>query len=244
MSPGVQGKPAAAESVREELEKILAAKPFAGSARLGRFLRFVVEETLADHGDRLKEYTIATEVYEKGDSFDARIDPIVRVEARRLRHRLKEYYATDGATDRLRIELPKGSYVPRFDEVQAPKPPVERASGGKPRVVRVAALAAIAIVGLGYLGWSRFNPGAGASAARRVMLVVLPFQNLTGDREQEYLSDGMTEEMSVQLGSLDPQRLGVIARTSAMKYKRTSKGVDEIGKELVVDYVLEGSVQR
>ena len=76
------------------------------------------------------------------------------------------------------------------------------------------------------------------------MLAVLPFDNLSGDPEQEYFSDGMTEEMIAQLGRLQPARLGVIARTSAMHYKGTDKRVDEIGRELGVDYILEGSVRR
>ncbi len=77
----------------------------------------------------------------------------------------------------------------------------------------------------------------------RAMLVVLPFENLGGDPDQEYFSDGLTEELIAQLGRLDPLRLGVIARTSAMAYKRTRKSVDEIGRELGVHYVLEGSVR-
>jgi TolB-like protein/Tfp pilus assembly protein PilF len=79
---------------------------------------------------------------------------------------------------------------------------------------------------------------------RRVMLVVLPFQNLSGDPEQDYLSDGLTEEVIAQLGRLNPKRLGVIARTSAMRYKQTDKSIETIGGELAVSHALEGSVRR
>lgn len=79
---------------------------------------------------------------------------------------------------------------------------------------------------------------------RRLMLAVLPFQNLNHDPEQDYFSDGLTEEMITQLARLYPQRLGVIARTSIMKYKSTEKSAHEIGQELGVDYILEGSVRR
>jgi len=82
------------------------------------------------------------------------------------------------------------------------------------------------------------------SATRRAMLVVLPFENLSGDPGQEYFSDGLTEEMITEMTQLSPERLGVIARTSAMRYKKTAKRVDKIGRELGVDYVLEGSVRR
>jgi TolB-like protein/tRNA A-37 threonylcarbamoyl transferase component Bud32 len=77
-----------------------------------------------------------------------------------------------------------------------------------------------------------------------VKLAVLPFANLTGDPEQEYLSDGLTQEMIAQLGRLHPQGLSVIARTSVMRYKKTEAPIDQIGRELGVDYVLEGSAQR
>ena len=76
------------------------------------------------------------------------------------------------------------------------------------------------------------------------MLAVLPFENMTGDTTQDYLSDGLTEEMIAQLGRLDPAEFGVIARTSVMHYKHASAKMDQIGRELGVGYVLEGSVRR
>jgi TolB-like protein/DNA-binding winged helix-turn-helix (wHTH) protein/tetratricopeptide (TPR) repeat protein len=79
---------------------------------------------------------------------------------------------------------------------------------------------------------------------QRAMLAVLPFQNLTNDPEQEYFSDGLTEETITDLGQLSPAQLGVIARTSAMAYKHTNKTIAQIGHELGVDFVLEGSVRR
>ncbi|MGH9583661.1 MAG: winged helix-turn-helix domain-containing protein [Bryobacteraceae bacterium] len=79
---------------------------------------------------------------------------------------------------------------------------------------------------------------------QRLRLAVLPFENLSSDSEQEFFSDGLTEEMISELGRMAPKRLGVIARTSAMLYKRSGKSVDTIGRELGVDYILEGSVRR
>jgi TolB-like protein len=86
-----------------------------------------------------------------------------------------------------------------------------------------------------------FSPAAGKARRR---LAVLPFENLSGDPEQEYFSDGLTEEMIAKLGRLHPERLGVIARTTMMRYKGTKKSVPEIDGELNVDYLLEGSVRR
>ncbi len=86
------------------------------------------------------------------------------------------------------------------------------------------------------------HPGNLAEHDRR-MMAVLPFENLTGDSAKDFVSDGLTEEMITQLGRLNPQQLGVIARTSAMTYKASTKPVGQIGKELGVEYVLEGSVR-
>ena len=102
----------------------------------------------------------------------------------------------------------------------------------------LATLSVGAYVGLRYL-----LPG-GSAPSGRTMLAVLPFENLTGDPDQEYFSDGLTEEMITQLGQLDPRQLGVIARTSAMSYKHSSKAVDQIGRELGANYILEGSARR
>jgi len=78
----------------------------------------------------------------------------------------------------------------------------------------------------------------------RAMLAVLPVQNLSGNEERSYLTDGLTEEIITQLGAMDPERLGVIARTSSMAYKNTTKTVEQIGRELRVDYILESSLRE
>jgi TolB-like protein len=95
----------------------------------------------------------------------------------------------------------------------------------------------------GYLHWSAPGPQL-PQPPRRMMLAVLPFQNLTGDPAQEYFSDGMTEELISQMGNLDPKHLGVIARTSVMHFKNGQPALDQIGRELGVQFVLEGSVRR
>ncbi len=96
---------------------------------------------------------------------------------------------------------------------------------------------------LGYWKWRGLG-GRAQPANGRLMLAVLPFENLTGDPSQEYLTDGLTEEMIAQLGRLDPAHFGVIARTSVMPYKRNPERLAQIGKELGVQYVLEGSLRR
>lgn len=102
------------EAVRLQLDRILSHSLFANSERAGRFLRFVVEETLAGRGKQLKEYHLGLAVFDRPSSFDPRADPIVRVEAGRLREKLTKYYETDGATDPIIISIPKGGYVASF----------------------------------------------------------------------------------------------------------------------------------
>lgn len=91
---------------------------------------------------------------------------------------------------------------------------------------------------------SGIGAGSGIATGERAMIAVLPFENLTGDESQDYFSDGMTEEMIAQLGHLNPQRLGVIARTSVMHYQGAHEPLAQIARELGVQYVLEGSVRR
>lgn len=100
--------------VHAELERILASPSFALAKRHRNFLTFIVEETIAGRADRIKAYTIATSALGRGQSFDPQRDSIVRIEAGRLRRELERYYLTEGAGARLRIEIPKGAYVPQF----------------------------------------------------------------------------------------------------------------------------------
>ncbi len=108
-----------------------------------------------------------------------------------------------------------------------------------------AAATALAILfGLNVGGMRRALLGPGAPPAHAVRLAVLPFANLSGDMQQEYFSDGLTQEMIAQLGRLHPKNLTVIARTSVMRYKKGDTPIDQIGRELDVDYILEGSAQH
>jgi adenylate cyclase len=110
---GVPGLPSA-EEVRKEFAAILASAVFAQAGRSRELLSFVVEETLAGRGDRLKGYAVAVEVFGRAKDFDAQADPLVRVEAGRLRKRLAEYYRGAGQHANVRIELPRGGYTPSF----------------------------------------------------------------------------------------------------------------------------------
>ena len=118
--------------------------------------------------------------------------------------------------------------------------PRARAVGGVGRWLAVAGLVLLGVIAGAWLLRDRLWGGASGKA----MLIVLPFQNRSGNADDEFFSDGVTDEMIAQLGALDPRRLGVIARTTAMRYKASHKDVMQIGQELGVDYLLEGSVRR
>ncbi|WP_285674441.1 hypothetical protein [Paralimibaculum aggregatum] len=105
-----------------QLERTLSSEEFQASKRRRDFLRFIVEETLAGRGSRLKGYTIAVEAFDRDDSFDPQTDPVVRLEARRLRRDLDGYYVSAGRNDAVLISMPKGSYVPRFEWQEGNQP--------------------------------------------------------------------------------------------------------------------------
>jgi len=121
--------------------------------------------------------------------------------------------------------------------------PGDSRPGRRVLLIGFATSLALALLAVAYFSWHRWaaRPGSGQEKSA---LLVLPFQNLSADAEQEYFSDGLTEEMITQLARLQPERLAVIARTSSMHYKGTNQTIDQIGRELGVDYVLEGSVRR
>ena len=169
------------KAIRQQLERILHSGPFHQSQRRQRFLEYLVTETLAGRSDRLKGYNIALEVFDRPETFDPTVYPLVRIEAARLREKLREYYDADGQGDPIRIDLPKGKYTPQIEFRQAealgpkrdrsevslenkqvplegPVPPVdERPSPLRPRSIRhlrwwAAASALVFILALGAVG--------------------------------------------------------------------------------------------
>lgn len=134
-------------TVQAQLERILASGEFRKSMRMCRFLRLVTQEALHGKPDCLKEYRIGTEVFDKDESFDPRIDPIVRNEARRLRRKIEMYYLTEGKSDPVVIELPKGGYIPVFAFRVMPRELVASGMSLRWRVLAVAAAATVIVTG-------------------------------------------------------------------------------------------------
>jgi Tol biopolymer transport system component len=169
------------ETVLRQLERLQASGTFAGAGRSSALLRFLVEHALDDRTNRLKEYTLGVEALGKGESFDPRIDPIVRAEASRLRKRLEHYYAAEGRTDALLVTLPKGSYVPRFG-IRAIAEPNPRTAEDDASGRRVGPVQKLVWFGLGAATVAALFTLAGWSARRRVSTAqtVAPLTALPG----------------------------------------------------------------
>ena len=162
-----------AERVRRQLDQILASAEFADAERATSFLRFVVNRVLDRRAGEIKESVIAVEALGRSPSFDPKSDPIVRVEARRLRDRLDSYYRREGADDPVVISLPKGGYVPEFSDRQPIEPPPStKLSSAMLR----AGWALFAVAALA-LAWIYFHEAPESRSAFR--LSILPPANTT-----------------------------------------------------------------
>lgn len=164
--------PLSPENIQQQLRRILASTEFQATDLQCEFLRFVVSETLAGNAHEIKGYTVATRVFGRKADFDQATDPIVSIQANKLRRALERYYLVAGKQDQIRIDLPKGTYVPTFQikplgEPDTVSPLVEGQDldrrGGWPSVL------------------------------------IQPFQNLTSDLEQDFLVEGLATELAVEL---------------------------------------------
>lgn len=219
------------EAIEQVLDRILTSREFQHSERMSRFLRFVVEHRLRGDQAPLKEYLIAVRVFDRGEDFDPRTDTIVRVEARRLRAKLKEYYAREGRSDPTIIELPAGGYGAVF---RTRRPDTSSFVMSRKSLLGATALLIVAVAAW----WATVPPGTGEAGS----IVVLPFVNVSGAAESEHLSDGLTEEIISRLASVPELR--VVARTSAFQFKGRAEDVRKIGRDLRVTTLLEGSVRQ
>ncbi len=278
------------KAVREQLDRILKSGPLHQSQRRQRFLEYVVSETLAGRGDRLKGYAIALAVFDRPESFDPVVDPLVRIEAGRLREKLREYYEGAGRSDPIHIDLPKGGYAAHIefrqpvavapaqerpdaatpdrpmDPMQAPTAhadeqevkyismpirgdrvgaefgPISLASA-LPKIDRkqLGLLAAAVLLIIAASFWGMKGRNAGPSLADKSSIAVLPFDNIGDDPKWQRFADGITEDIITDLAH--SKDLIVIARNSTEVYKGKPIDIRQIGRDLGVKYVLEGSIQ-
>jgi adenylate cyclase len=208
------------QEVMEELNRILESPGFVRNDRLSKFLRLAVEWKLAGKGEELKESVLGVEVFGREAGYDPKRDPVVRTEASRLRARLTEYYSGAGAGDAIVIELPKGGYEPEWR-----------------RQARGAAVAPVVASGESRIpSWIVY-----VMAAMLVVLVAASWRWIeTGTTD--FFSDGLTGEVIRNLSMIEG--LAVRSQASSFVYKNKGANASDSGKELAVDYVLEGSVYR
>ena len=232
-------------AIREQLDRILRSGAFLHSRRRQRFLEFLVNETLAGRGERLKGYNIALEVFDRPETFDPIVHPLVRTEAARLREKLREYYDTEGQSDPIRIDLPKGTYTPQIKFRQAEKPndvvaPQSRFSAKtRSRYWAAGIISVFALLLAGFGVWRSLNPAV--PLPERASIAVLPFENIGDDPRWDHFADGITEDIVTDLSH--SKDLIVIARNSTEVYKGQPVDIRQIGRDLNVKYVLEGSIQ-
>lgn len=215
------------------------------------FLRFVVDRALAGQADQLKEYVVGVAVFGRAEEYDPRLDAIVRVEARRLRGKLDEYYAGDGRNDPVIIRMPRGSYVPVFEQqaagtVTLSNPGPQQLIPPSTKTARPAyaglLLMALVAVPLIVLAW---RAGMGTSVGRATPIVtigVLPFSEYSADPADELLAARLTDGVTSELAR--NRALGVASHTSAQQFAGARTPIDEIARALNVELVLEGSAAR
>ena len=240
-----------AQEIRAYLAQLLASRQFAAASRRGQLLEYLVNRTLEGDADKISEYAIGLEVFQRPPSFDPRIESLVRTEVSRLRQRLREYYAEDGMSDPIVIDLPQRSYIVSFefrevDNAAEPEAiPTSAPATAKSQNNRLwwisAAAGLVLIAGGGFLLY-RQHPRSIPAKMRIDSIVVLPFADYTPNHQDDYISDGITEELTNDLAQW--RDLRVVARTSAFAFKGKNEDVRQIGHELNVDAVLEGSFAR
>lgn len=245
--PNVMGHSSkiASEAVRSQLKRICESLMFVNSERSRTFLQFTVDETLAGRSHQLKEFTLGIEVFHRDENFDPRIDAIVRVEATRVRSKLREYYDTLGSEDSIRIELPKGAYVPEFQLIDKQNRPTST-TGPRHYAQRALIVSGLLILaGIAYFAGSSLhtpNLESGKIETSPSSVAVLPLRNLSETPESEYLSIGMTDALITALAK--HRGLRVTSTTSMMRYKNVNRPMSEIARELNVSFLVEGSVLR
>lgn len=263
--------PEQAALVREHLKEVIASRAFIGSKRAQDFLQLIVEHALAGRYDSLRERMIGAEMFGRPIDYETSSDAVVRVKATEVRRKLAQYYQESGKDPTVRIELPVGSYVPKFQwkSLEPPEPSGETGVPASPekRDVNVpssetpatdrpsplptrksrrpwlVAAASLALSLIIIIGYAAFKGWFKYSTQPEIdSIAILPLENLSGDPRQDYFADGITEELISDLGQISALR--VISRTSAMTYKGTKKTLPEIARELRVDAIVEGSVVR
>jgi TolB-like protein/Flp pilus assembly protein TadD len=250
--PASAATPSATE-ISQQLDRLTASEKLRSSERLCRFLRFVVEKAVSGAGDEIKEYSVATIVYGRPSSFDPKTDSIVRVEASRLRSKLREYYDSEGLHDLVVVELPKGAYVPAFtrrsmaEAVEwSPEPVVEPATAAiepqpSPRPNRsrlLMAAGSMLLVSIISLSFYRSRSASAPTNSDLSAVAVLPFVVLNTGSASADLSRGLAEDVAHALSQSKQIRVAGPASVAGVE------SLPLLRKQLHVGSVLQGSIRQ
>jgi adenylate cyclase len=253
-----------AHAVRESLRRVLASGEFRASERLPRFLEFIVEETLAGRGGRLKGYVIGVAVFDKPSDFDPEHDSVVRVEAMRLRRALQTYYMGEGSLDPVAISIPKGSYQPVFAQ-RSPKAsisgdptnPGDTSSSAMPLAASVCLVLALIVFGIaGGVYWvhsKRSDPGVTGSLPSQLSalhnvvqlpsgprIAVLPF-SASGMADNIRIAQAFHAQLISDLTRFET--LAVIGAESVSMYFGAVADLQPIAEKYDAQYLLTGILQ-
>jgi TolB-like protein len=236
-----------ADSVRAQLDRLLQSSNLRNSHRLARLLRFVVENALANPETPPKEYAIGVEVFDRDLDYDPKIDPVGRSEMRRLRFKLTEYYQNGGQTDPVLIDLPKGTYLPRFSRLHTTPPSTASeqsvddtaAVAHRPRFRRwyLAAAFLLAVATLAALTYRRSFNAKPTTAS----IAVIPFRDLTPDHSSGPLTQGLTDEIKTSLAQITGIRL--IAQVPPESVPKTPGELVSFAEQFTSPISMKGQVR-
>lgn len=195
-------------AIRAQLDRLISNPLLNGSPRLVRFLSYCVKATLDGRGTELNQYTLGLDVFDKPDTFDPSTDPVVRVEAARLRQKLQIYYSGPGSGDEVRIQFPPKGYQVRFE-------PSERAAAPQP---------------------------ATRSTSTRPTIAILPFEDLTPNREEQSFALGLAIEIAVALSALPGVR--VLSRSVVRQQLEANGDPAATCKALGATISLESTIRK
>jgi TolB-like protein len=246
------------DDVRQQLGRLLASSVFANAGRMSRFLKFVVEQSLAGEGERLKEYVIGVEVFDRDASYDPRLDSIVRVEAARLRSKLAEYYAGEGRNDAVVLSLPKGGYAPiaAFDTRPSAlngAPATNGAATNGAAAPRAARLAGTQAPRSAPWTWALgVLVAAGAAAALvawvpstapppEVRIAVLPFSADAADPSGAMLAQRLTDGVTAEL--VRAGRFSIVASSAARAEHTTARRPRDVAAALDADVLIQARIR-
>ena len=240
-----------APEVQQQLARILGSAEFGNATQLRRFLEYVVEEELAGRADKIKAYTIAVTVLGRDGGFDPQVDPVVRIQAGRLRRALERYYLGSGQQDPIHIHIPKGTYVPRFAVRGSAAEPVADADSSRVSSVlgrrvlatpaTAAALVLLVMVAALLAIWPSMDPFATKDAPtgpRSPSLLMLPLSAVDRDR---VLAEGFTAEILADLSRY--KELFVFAPETSFRIGADSE-VRPLAETYRTRYVLRGNLTK